>query len=302
MKARLAILDIGSNSVRLVVCEKAGRQIDYLINRKALCGLGMDLVSTGRLSGEGRTVALQKIKEFVTIAKHQEATVVAVATAAVRNANDGLEFCHQVEETTGVKVRVLSGEEEAVLAARGLVSAFPDASGLVCDMGGSSVELASVEEGVIGHGLSSPLGPQHLMSLDGMETSLARFVGEQTKLLFAGMQRTDYTLYLVGGSWRLIGKLNLTRLGLPEKQIHGHETDPTALTATLNWILAVSPQDLAKLSKASAKRLSMAPYAALVLQEILTRFTPRRVIFSRAGLREGLLFQSNAQLEHRVQI
>ncbi len=137
-----AVIDIGSNSVRLVVYRLEGRAIWTVFNEKVLAGLGRDLAKTGRLSPEGVIQTLQALKRFRAVLEAvNPAETFVVATAAAREAKDGQDFIDRVRDETGFVVRVLSGEEEAHYAAVGVLAGAPDADAVVGDLGGASLEL-----------------------------------------------------------------------------------------------------------------------------------------------------------------
>ena len=163
---RIGVIDVGSNSVRLVVFDGMARSPAYFYNEKVLCGLGAGLGETGRLSPEGRVKALAALHRFAALAGRMELSgLIAVATAAVREAADGPAFCDQVERETGLQLHVASGSEEARLAAKGVLLGWPEADGLVCDMGGASMELAHLSGGEIRACATSPLGPLQLADI-----------------------------------------------------------------------------------------------------------------------------------------
>jgi len=157
---RVGVIDIGSNSVRMVVFDGAARSPAYFFNEKVLCGLGRDLGQTGRLHIEGRASAMVAIHRFVALGEALKLTALtAIATAAVREASDGPDFIQAVRQQTGLRIRVASGREEATLSAKGVLLGRPNASGMVCDMGGSSMELAHMKRGKIVAAETSSLGP-----------------------------------------------------------------------------------------------------------------------------------------------
>jgi hypothetical protein len=159
--SRVGVVDVGSNSVRMVVFDGAARSPAYFYNEKIMCALGEGLAETGRLNPQGRVRALAALNRFQHIARGLDlAPLTAVATAAVRDAEDGQEFCDQVERETGLKVWVIDGEEEARLSAQGVLLGWPGAYGLVCDMGGASMELAEIDGNRVGKCMTSSLGPQ----------------------------------------------------------------------------------------------------------------------------------------------
>jgi exopolyphosphatase/guanosine-5'-triphosphate,3'-diphosphate pyrophosphatase len=163
---RIGVIDVGSNSVRLVVFDGMARSPAYFYNEKVLCGLGAGLSESGKLSPEGWERARAALHRFAALADRMNLSgMIAVATAAVREAKDGPAFCDQIERETGLQLHVASGSEEARLAAQGVFLGWPDAEGLVCDMGGASMELARVNEGAVFACATSRLGPLELADL-----------------------------------------------------------------------------------------------------------------------------------------
>ena len=155
----VAVIDIGSNSVRLVLYRLEGQAVWPLYNEKVLAGLGRDLAATGRLSPDGMVAAMKALRRFTAVLEGvRPAQVLTAATAAVRDAEDGPQFCERIAAETGLIVRVLSGEDEARFAALGVVSGAPGADGVSADMGGASLELTRLDKGRIGDGVTLPLG------------------------------------------------------------------------------------------------------------------------------------------------
>jgi exopolyphosphatase/guanosine-5'-triphosphate,3'-diphosphate pyrophosphatase len=262
---RIGVIDAGSNSVRLVVFDGMARSPAYFYNEKVLCGLGAGLGETGRLSPEGWKLALAALHRFAALAARMELSgIIAVATAAVREAADGPAFCDQVEHETGVQLLVVSGREEAQLSAKGVLLGWPDAEGLVCDMGGSSMELAHVSGGVIRDAATSPVGPLKLADLADPEKR-ARYIRKQVKALRKAVRGAAPRLFLVGGSWRAIARLDMERRNYPLKVLHGYEPPIAELMETLGWIRAQDQAAMSSLTGTSAARLSLVPLATEVL-------------------------------------
>jgi len=143
--ARVGVIDIGSNSVRMVVFDGAARSPAYFFNEKILCGLGAGFAETGRLNPQGRIRAMIALRRFAALAKGMGVSpLLTVATAAVRDASDGAEFRDDVFRHTGLEIQIVAGDEEARLSAQGVLLGWPGAEGLICDIGGSSVELAEL--------------------------------------------------------------------------------------------------------------------------------------------------------------
>jgi exopolyphosphatase/guanosine-5'-triphosphate,3'-diphosphate pyrophosphatase len=288
---RIGVIDVGSNSVRLVVFDGMARSPAYLYNEKVLCGLGAGMSETGRLSPEGWASALRALRRFAALAAKMDLSgMSSVATAAVRDAEDGRAFCEQVERETGLRLTVASGSEEARLATQGVLLGWPEAEGLVCDMGGASVELARVGGGEMIHGATSPLGPLKLADFPDPEKR-AKYLRKTAKALRKAVPDPAPRLYLVGGSWRAIARLDMERVGYPLKVLHAYEPPVAQLVETLDWIQTQDQARMSDLTGTSSARLSLVPLASQVLRELLRRIAPERVVISAFGLREGLLYR-----------
>ena len=227
-----AVIDIGSNSVRLVLYRLEGRAIWTVFNEKVLAGLGADLAETGRLAPEGVEQALAALKRFKAVLDAAQPTeVFVVATAAVREASDGPAFVRRLKIDGALSVRVLTGEEEARYAALGVLAGAPDAEGVVGDLGGSSLELVRVANGTPAKGVSLPLGAFALRGPDGFDLGRAR---SKTAKILDGARAvfSAETLYAVGGGWRNLALLQMRMAGYPLQIVHQYEISAaTALDA-----------------------------------------------------------------------
>jgi len=216
--APVSVVDIGSNSIRLVIYEGMSRSPAILFNEKVMCGLGKGLARTGRMDQASVDRALAALHRFSALSRQARAsTMFALATAAAREAENGPDFIHRAEMILGQKVRVLTGEEEAYFSALGIVSGFHDTDGIVGDLGGGSLELIDVAGGMIGKGGTPPLGGIRLSEAAGGSPAQARIVARKylrtANLLKNGAGRA---FYAVGGTWRAIGALKIPALFVME--------------------------------------------------------------------------------------
>ncbi len=288
---RIGIIDVGSNSVRLVVFEGFSRSPSYFFNEKVLCGLGKGVQQKNILNKTGVEEAIKAIKRFLAITKKMNLTaLVGVATAAVRNAKDGKQFVKRVMDETNLSLYVASGIEEAEFSANGVLLGWPEASGLVCDIGGSSLEIADLVDGSVGYCKSSPLGVLGLSEFKGSKIELNNFIKKSVADLCVGLQSSVSNLYLVGGSFRVFAKLDIALSEYPLKVLHEYKLNTTQVLRTTNWILERDVTDLSKVVESSLERLSLLPMAARVLTELICKLEPKNVFFSSYGLREGILF------------
>ena len=288
---RIGVIDVGSNSVRLAVFDGMARSPAYFYNEKVLCGLGAGLRETGKLSPEGRVRAMEALRRFKALADRMRLSgLIAVATAAVREAEDGRDFCREVAEETGLRLNIASGREEARLSARGVLLGWPEADGLVCDMGGASMELARLHAGEIRDSATGPLGPLVIADFDD-SGERDKAIKKGVKALLKAVPGPVPRLFLVGGSWRAIARLDMERTGYPLRVLHGYSPPIDQLLETLEWLRGKETDDLSERTGTSTARLSLLPAASLVLAELIRRADVGQVSISAYGLREGLLYR-----------
>ena len=287
----VAAIDIGSNSVRLVLYRLEGRAIWTVFNEKVLAGLGRDLAATGRLSVEGAAQALTALKRFAAVIEGvRPAHTFVAATAAVREAEDGQDFCDRVAAETGLRIRVLSGEEEARYAALGVLAGIPHADGVVGDLGGSSLELVRLTAGEVGRGATLPLGPFALADARGFDADrLRETIADRLKA--AGDFKAD-TLYAVGGAWRTLAQVHMGVSNYPLRIVHQYEMDAGEVLDTARLIARASKAALEKWPGLSKKRAETLPHAALVLEGLIERLGLKHIVLSAWGVREGLLYEA----------
>ncbi len=289
---RVGVIDVGSNSVRMVVFDGAARSPAYFYNEKVMCALGAGLSETGKLNPSGRKRALSAIRRFAALAEGMGITpLTAVATAAVREASDGPAFCEEVLTKTGIKIWIIDGKEEARLSAQGVLLGWPKSYGLVCDIGGSSMELAYLEDGEVGHRVTSALGPLKLREIKGKKKTKA-YVRETVSGLHDQMgNETKMRLFLVGGSWRAIARIDMERRGYPLTVLHEYRMTARQISKTADYIAACDPTELRQRCNISDSRMSLVPEASLVLKELMRKFKPKDVAISSYGIREGMLYE-----------
>ena len=286
-----AIIDIGSNTVRLVVYGGPPRAPVTLLNEKVTAKLGKHVAETGRLSDKAMAnvlTALRRYKALLDLAGVPRVDV--VATAASRDAANGPEFLQQIR-AIGFTPRLLSGVEEAETSATGVLGAFPHAQGIVGDLGGGSLELVDVADGGTSHGVTMPLGSLRLPALRAKgDPTFVREIGRMlAKADWAA--EPGVTLYLVGGSMRALARAMMVRLDWPFEDTHGFSLSADD-ARKLARQLARRGQVTGPIEGVSASRLASIPDAAALLVVLLNRLEPGQVVFSSWGLREGILFGS----------
>jgi exopolyphosphatase / guanosine-5'-triphosphate,3'-diphosphate pyrophosphatase len=286
----IGVIDIGSNSVRLVVYEGAVRAPAPLFNEKVLCGLGRSVATTGRLGDDGVARALSALTRFGAIARTLGVkNLWALATAAVRDAADGPAFIARGEAACGCRIQILSGEREAELAAMGIHMGFTKPDGIAADLGGGSLELIDIVGSGLRNAITLPLGGLRL--IDTSDNKLERAI----ETVDAEIARVEWlqsgrgrTFYAVGGTWRALAKLHMVANNYPLRVMHGYQVPARELADFCEDVRkGRKVEGLKEISKA---RREVLPYGALTLERVLKKMEPKAVVFSVFGIREGLLY------------
>src|SRR5437764_978527 len=289
--SRVAVVDVGSNSLRLVVFERLGATLLPMLNEKVMCALGRGIASSGRLSRDGVELALANLQRFVALARALGVDHLAIiATAAVREASDGRSFAAEAERRCGVPVRIVEGSEEARLSAAGVLAGIRDADGVASDLGGGSVELVRVDSAAsqpLGAGVSLPLGPLRLAELGDNRKALRETIERAIAELPVLRQAAGKTLYLIGGAWRAIARLHMEQTHYPLHIIHEYTIARRPAEGFVEIIAGQSRRSLERITSISRKRLELVPLAALILRRLIAAGRPERIVFSAFGLREG---------------
>jgi exopolyphosphatase/guanosine-5'-triphosphate,3'-diphosphate pyrophosphatase len=288
----VAIVDIGSNSVRLVIFESFTRTPAVIHNEKAICAIGRNMVTSGRLDDDGIVMALEALARFRMLADAYKVEMRdAVATAAARDAANGAEFVRRAESAWGGTIRVLSGEEEARIAAEGVLAGTPDADGLVADLGGGSLDMVTVRGGKTGAALTLPFGPLRLMDVAKGDPDKARdLVDAGLKALDKLGSLKDRSLYAVGGAWRSFARLDMEESNYPLHVLHDYEIGRNRALKMCRVVAQLSRKSLDKMRIVSRRRAEALPFGAVVLERLLLATDLRDVVISAYGLREGLLY------------
>ena len=286
----VGIIDIGSNSVRFVAYGGAARVPSVLFNEKVMAALGRGLAQDGRLDEEAMDRTLEALARFRRLASEMGLKKLhAVATAAVRDADNGPQFLKRIS-ALGLKPRLLSGTEEAELSGLGVLSAIPNANGVVADLGGGSLELIGVARGGAGEAISLPLGVLRI----GPEPDRSELVAEIGAALKSSRLKNaarDHSLYLVGGSFRALALLDMQTLGHPLPIVHHHRIAATRLGDLRQIVEEMDPAGIKALASIASSRIPNLPAAISMLEALNEILGPKRITVSAFGLREGLLYR-----------
>lgn len=288
------VIDIGSNSVRLVVYTAQTRIPIPLHNEKAICALGKGLEKTGCLNSEGVKMAFDTLARFVKIATVMNcARLDVLATAAVRDAIDGKEFANAVEKRCGVKVQILTGKQEARRSALGVLCGIPDAEGVVADLGGGSLELVHIGDGQMSEHTTLPLGLLRLNEASEGDRAKAMNIINRAleKHKWVGGRAKDQSLYAVGGAWRALARVCIAQMNYPLHVLDNFTLDRQQALSLFDVISRQGQRSLENIKGVSKSRLANLPMAAAVLERLIEITKPKSVVFSIYGMREGQFFK-----------
>lgn len=293
------VVDVGSNSIRLVVYDGLGRAPFPRFNEKSFVALGAALDENGDFTEEAMARALHAIRRFHAIAQAMDVRRVdVIATEAMRRAGNGGALIAAIRRETGFKTRLLTGAEEATHTALGVISGFFQPKGLVGDIGGGSLEVAEVVGDRVGERMASmPLGalPVRAMMDDGYGAAKKRIDAILRESLPPLL--TEPVLYAVGGGWRAFARVHIALNSAPIGVVHGYEVAAEEARALAKKIAKMPPEEIAALPDVPGRRVDTLPAAALVLSRVLKALQPEAVVFSAYGLREGWLYQQLDEAE-----
>jgi exopolyphosphatase/guanosine-5'-triphosphate,3'-diphosphate pyrophosphatase len=287
------IIDIGSNSVRLVVYQGLTRIPATVFNEKVMAGLGRGLAANGKLGKASMDVAVVALSRFAALAAAMEVeSLRTVATAAVREASNGADFIARVRRETGLEIETISGEAEARGAALGVISGIPGANGIVGDLGGGSLELIRIAGNEAHERISLPIGSLRLDAVRKRDRrALAPFIKKSLDKVGFADRGKGLPFYMVGGSWRALAQVHIFQSGHSLPIVHQYEMPAEAPASLVRSLTQIDTAMLRAVPNISTSRLPSLPGAAMLLAATVKRLGSSSVIASGFGLREGLLFE-----------
>lgn len=296
---RVGVIDIGSNSIRLVVFDQLSRVPVPLFNERVICGLGKGLGKSGHLNPDGVELALTNLYRFTRLAEAMSVqTLDLLATAAVRDAENGREFVALVEERCGYPVQVLGGDQEARLSALGVIAGMPQADGLMGDLGGGSLELVELNRGELGRTVTLPLGPLRLIDSTGDDRAKAREeIARHCSQVSWLKELKGRSFFAVGGAWRALARVQMEQEDFPLHVIHGFTVARAEAEGLAALVGQQGRRSLARMTGVSRRRVESLPYAAMLLGGLIEVGQPKEIVFSSFGLREGFLFDRLPAIE-----
>ncbi len=300
---RIAAIDIGSNSIRQIVADVSTTgQIRVVDEMKAMPRLGEGLERTGALGQTALDAAVVSVQRMVDLAQQLGASrIEIVATSAVRDASNGAEFTSRVRALTNIDVRVLSGEQEALLCYRSALAHFELGAGraLVMDIGGGSLEIVLAKDGLIERVASLPFGAVRLTERFLSPTVRPRGVRDLREHVRDGLRRAapvkDWRGVRTigsGGTFTNLAGIMLARQGLTARSPHGTKISRVELEHVLDWMQRLDPEERAQVPGLNPARADIIVAGLATAAEVLARFDGRDLVSSGYGIREGLLLES----------
>ena len=290
---RIGIIDIGSNSIRLVIYDQQKRSPVAIYNEKSMCELGKGLASTGLLNPEGVEMAKLALKRFLALGRNMEiSSLYVMATAAIRDAKDGASFSQYLEKTYDITIDTISGKKEAKLGAYGVCASMYKPQGITGDLGGGSLELVKVEDGQTLDHTSLLLGSLRMIDESkGDRDKLRKLIEKRFGELKWLDEKKVPAFYAIGGSFRALARMHMEATNYPLRILHEYKVDSKNFLNFVRGIAAMSYEKMEKLPGASSKRIPALPGAAIVLEHIIEHAKPEHIVFSASGIREGYLYE-----------
>lgn len=288
---RSAVIDIGSNSVRLVVYAGHSRIPSTIFNEKILAGLGSELATTGNIGAENFDQAIRALKRFKILCEElQVSDVNIIATAAVRDAHNGAQFVDAARDI-GLEIVIIDGQQEAHYSALGVMSAFPRQDGIMADLGGGSLELAQIMDGKIVQKISVPMGVLRVQKWyeEGYEKLYSKFQDFTEKLGWNDVHDCE-NLFLVGGSWRTLAHIDMDETNYPLRVVDHYKIDLERSRSMDKLLEKRGDENFNKSLGISTSRIKTLPQAAALMRCVSELFEPQSINISAFGLREGILF------------
>ncbi|MBV7257035.1 Ppx/GppA family phosphatase [Pacificimonas sp. WHA3] len=287
-----AIIDIGSNSIRLVVFRKDRRTPFALFNEKVMAGLGTGVAIDGYMAEANLAEAHSALKRFAMLcADMNVSSIEAFATAAVRDAVNGPDFVAKVKADTGIDIEVIDGKKEGRYAALGVLGGIPGADGIVGDLGGGSLELVRLKNGQPRKVMSLPIGSLKLAEArKGGTEKMQRLVKKALDQVDWLVEGKGLPFYMVGGSWRALAQLEMHLTGHPLHIVHQYELSTKAVDRLARAVPNLRQKRMRSITNVSTSRTPHLPGAALLLRHVMKRLGSSHAVVSAYGIREGVFF------------
>lgn len=296
---RRAIIDIGSNSVRLIIYRIKGDSTFKVINEaKRTIRLGSYLREDDYLSESGLNILLKVLKVFKDICKRYEVLeIYVVATEAIRRSINKYDVCNKIKLDLGLEVNILSGLEEAKYGYLAIKNSMLEKNAVLLDLGGSSMEITLMENGEFKETISLPLGSIPLTKMFNnleskeMESELNKFIYDRLQEISWLKKNNNLNVIGIGGIAKHIGRVSKGNEDYPKELLHNYSMTRDEISKIYAEFLKLPIKERSNFKGLSKKRAEIfaAPLGAILV--ILKYFDSEKYIISAIGLREGIIYE-----------
>ena len=291
----IAIIDVGSNSVRLLVARALSQFAFEVMDEErfdARIGEGQDF---GQITPGGMERGLHALRIMAQVARsHQPAAIVAAGTEALRRAANASEFVERVHEATGLSIRILSGYEEAYYGFVGVANSTAIHDGYLLDIGGGSLELMRVADRGLAHVQSAPLGAiysrERYLRSDPATSREIRALRKSARQQLV-VQDPHPVLYASGGAVRNLARMIRLQRNYPLRRLHGLEISRREMHRLAVRLANASTEERRKMPGIGSNRADILHASAIVIDEVMELVNAESLTVAGQGLREGLLWQ-----------
>ena len=301
---RIAIIDIGSNSARLVISHiyKNGAY-NMVFNQKEMLRLAEKTEGDGLLSKEAFDSTLQVMQSFAYMCRQYKTDkIIAVATAAIRNARNGNRLTEEVFAKTGIRLHIISGDVEAQLSYLGVINTLPVKDGIIFDLGGGSTELILFRNRKLVESVSIPLGAVNTtdifhirdMMLPTVYTDINFFITTRMEK-YSWLKDASLPLIGVGGTARTVAKMIQRSRNYPSSRIHNYIFSARSFRTLFKKLQGTSLEERKTIPGLSAERSDIILAGISIINCLLAQTKSKRIITSGCGLREGLFYDYYAK-------
>ena len=296
---RIAIIDIGSNSARLVISHiyKNGAY-NMVYNQKEALRLSQKVDGQNLLTEEAFTSTLDTMRSFAHMCKiYQADKTIAVATAAIRNASNGPELVAEVAEQTGIQLHIISGKTEAYISYLGVINTLDVKNGIIFDLGGGSTELILFKNRKILESVSLPLGAVNTTGMFNTRNEMPPNVYNDLNAFvmsrlaqYPWLKQSNLPLIGVGGTARTVAKIIQRAKKYPATKIHNYSYPIQTFRSFFNKLCLTNLEQRKKISGLSTERSDIILAGSSIISCLLEATGAKKLITSGCGLREGLFY------------
>ena len=290
--SKVSIIDIGSNSIRLVAYDKINRVPRMIYTEKVFCSLAKNLDIDNSIPKKNYKKTINAIKRFYKISLDIKSSELFIfATAAIREADNGFILKNEIENITNREMIILSENDEVKLSTQGLISSFPSANGIMADLGGGSLELSLLENGKLKKFTSLKIGVVRLLNefSKNKNKCLINILKKLNQVKWLDkFKKTNF--YAIGGSFRSLANVNIWNNKYPLSIVQGYAINSIEIKKLLNLSSTIKAKTIKLIPEIENERIKTIPVASIILDNLIKKIDPKKMIFCSQGLREGFLY------------